>query len=85
MRANQANLKNVMNEVQFKLDAPTARINDAEQFSYLEYKQLEKKEQEDSWDKQLEIHENKLREINNTMKCSKVRIIWIPEWVERED
>ena len=31
MRSNQAKLKNVMNDIQSKLDAPTSRINKAEE------------------------------------------------------
>jgi len=45
---------------------------------------IEKKEKEEAREKQLKIHENRIREISDTMKRSNVRIIGIPEGVERE-
>ena len=45
---------------------------------------IEKKEKEEAWEKQLKIHDNRIREISDAMKHSNVRIIGIPEGVERE-
>ena len=74
-----------MNEMQSKLDTLTARVNDAEeQISELEDKMIEKKGTEEAWEKQIKAQEIRLREINDTMKYSNIRIIRIPEGVERE-
>ena len=68
-----------MDEKLSKLDTLTARVNDAEEWiSELEDKMIERKEAKEAWDKQLETHENRLREINDAMKHSSVRIIGIP-------
>ena len=73
-----------MNEMQSKLDTLTARVNDAEeQISELEDKMIEKKGTKEAWEKQIKAQEIRLREINDTMKRSNVRIIGIPETVER--
>ena len=45
---------------------------------------VEEKGQEESWSKLLRSHEKRLREINDTMKRSNVRIIGIPEGVEKD-
>ena len=74
-----------MNEMQSKLDTLTARVNDAEeQISELEDKMIEKKGTEEAWEKQIKAQEIRLREINDTMKYSNIRIITIPEGVQRE-
>ena len=85
MGSNRADLKNAMNEMQSKLDILTARVNKAEEWiSELEDKMIEKKETEEAWDKQIKAQEIRPREINDAMKRSNVRIIRIPEVVERE-
>ena len=84
MRSNQDDLKNVMNEMQSKLDTLNARVNKAqEQISELEDKMIEK-ETEVAWEKQIKAQGIKLREINDSMKHFNIRIIGIPEGVERE-
>ena len=85
VRADLAELKNAINEIQSNLNTLTARINETEDWiSYVEEKLIEKRDQEEVWNKQLRSHENRIREINDTMKCSKVRIMGIPEGVEKE-
>ena len=85
MRVNLAKIKNVRNQKQSKLDALTARVNEAEKrITELEDEMIEKKETEEAWEKQLKAQEIRLREINDTMKYSNIRIIRIPEGVERE-
>ena len=85
MRSNQAKLKNAMNEMQSKLDTLTARVNKAEErISELEDKMIEKKETKEALEKQIKAQEIRLREFNDAMKRSTVRIIGIPEGVKRE-
>ena len=85
MRVDLGELKNAINEIQSNLDTLTVKVNESEEWiSNLEDKLIEKKEQEESWYKQLKIHESRIREINDTMKHSNVRIIGIPEREEKE-
>ena len=86
VKAMWKEVKNANNEIQSNLKSLTARVTDAEdRISDLEDKLIEKKDQEEAWNKQLRSHENRIREISDTMKCSNVRIIGIPEGVEKED
>ena len=85
MRANLEEIKNAMNQMQSKLDALMARVNEAEErISELEDDMIEKKEKEGTWLKNLQFQECRLQEITDSMKRSNVRIISIPEGVERE-
>ena len=80
-----AELKNAINDIQSNLDHLTARVTEAEErISDPEDNIIDKKGKEEAREKQLRIHENKIREISDTMRRSNVRIIGIPEGVERE-
>lgn len=85
MRSNQAKLKDTMNEMlESKLDTLTTRINEAkERISDLEDKVMDRKEAEENKDRQLVANEKRIGEINDAIKHSSVRIIGIPEGVER--
>ena len=76
-----------MNEMQSELATLTTWVNEAEEpISDPEDKLRERKEVDKDRNRQLVAYENRLREINNTMRRSSVRIIGIPEAVlERED
>ena len=76
-----------MNEMQSELSTLTIWVNEAEKpISDPEDKLRERKEVDKDRNRQLVEYENRLREINNTMRCSSVRMIEIPEAVlERED
>ena len=61
-----------MNEMQSKLYTLTARVNEAEERI------------SDLHDKLLVVCKKRFGEINDTTKCSNIRIIGIPKGVERE-
>ena len=85
MRASLAEIKNAMNQMQSKLDALMTRVNEAgEQISELEDGMVEVKEKTETWLKKIQPQECRLREITDSMKLSNVRIIGIPERVEKE-
>jgi len=86
MTSNQAELKIAMNEMQFKLDTLTARVNEAEErISDLQDKLMEKKAVEENRDRLLVPHEKRIAEINDAMKRSNFRNIRIPKgWRERD-
>ena len=85
MRADLAELKNAINEIQSNLNTLTARVTVAEdRISDLEEKLIGRKDQKEVWNKQLRSHEYRIREISDAMKCSNVRIIGIPEGKEKE-
>ena len=74
-----------MNEMQSKLDALTARVNEAEErISELEDGMTEKKEKEGTWHKKLQFQEIKIWKITDSTEHYNVRITDIPEGVEKE-
>lgn len=82
-RATVAYIKNAMKEMPSKLDTLNARVNKKEeQISDLEDKLMGRKEVKNDRDKQLQAHKIRSREINDTMKLSKVTIIGIPKGME---
>ena len=84
-RADLSEVKNALSEIQSNLSTLTARKTKGEdQIIDLQEKLIEKKDQEKTWNKQLRNHEKRIREINDAIKRSNVRIILIPEGVEEE-
>ena len=85
MRANVAEIKNSMNQMQSKLEALTATVNEAEEcIGKLEDGLVEEKAKTETGLKKIRSQECRLLEITDSMKCSNVRIIGIPEGVEKE-
>ena len=83
MIANLAEIKNAMNQMQSKLDALMARVNEAkERISALEDGMVKEKVKMKRL-KKIQSQECRLQ-ITDSMKCSNVRIISIPEGVEKE-
>uniref|UniRef100_A0A7N5P291 L1 transposable element RRM domain-containing protein n=1 Tax=Ailuropoda melanoleuca TaxID=9646 RepID=A0A7N5P291_AILME len=84
MRANLTEIKNSMSQMQSKLEALTARVTEAEErVSELEDGLVEEKTKIEAGLKKIHAHECRLREITDSMKRSNVRIIGIPEGVEK--
>ena len=77
---NLAEIKNSMSQMQSKLEALMARVNEAEErISKLEDGLVEEKAKIETWLKKIQSQECRLREITDSMKRSNVRIIGIPE------
>ena len=73
-----------MNHMQSKLDALTARVNEAEErISELEDGMVEEKVKMETWLKKIQFQECRLWEISDSVKRSNVRIIGIPKGVEK--
>ena len=84
MRVNLAEIKNSMSQMQSKLEALTARVNEAEdRIGELEDGWVEEKANIETWLNKIHTQECRLREITDSMKRSNVRIIGIPEGVEK--
>ena len=84
MRANLAEIKNTINPMQSKLDALTARVNEAEErISELKDGMVEEKVKTETWLKNIQSQKCRLEEITDSMKRSNVRIIGIPEGEEK--
>ena len=84
MRANLTEIKNSMSQMQAKLEALTARVTEAEEhISELEDGLVEEKTKIEAGLRKIHAHECRLREITDSMKRSNVRIIGIPEGVEK--
>ena len=76
--------KNAINELQNKMEVNTARIEEAEErIGELEDKIMEKEEAEKKKDKNIQEYEGIIRELSDTIKCSYIHIIGIPEEEER--
>ncbi|CAD7666566.1 unnamed protein product [Nyctereutes procyonoides] len=71
---DHAEIKNQLNEMQSKLEFLTTRVNEVEErVSDIEDKLLAKRETEEKRDKQLKNHEDRLREINDTLRKKNLR------------
>ena len=80
MRANLAEIKNSMSQMQSKLEALMARVTEAEEhISEFEDGLVEEKTKIEAGLKKFHDRECRLREITDSMKHSNVRIIGIPE------
>ena len=85
MRASLAEFKNSINQMQSKLDTLTARVNEAEErISEQEDGMLEEKGKTEAWLKKTQSRECRLWEITDSMKHSNIRIVGIPQRVEKE-
>ena len=81
---NLAGIKNSMSQMQSKLEALTARVNEAEELiSKLEDGLVEEKARIESGLKKIHPQECRLREITDSRKRANVRIIGIPKGVEK--
>ena len=73
-----------MNQMQSKLDALTAMVNEAEErISELEDGLVEEKAKIEAGLKKIHAYKCRLREISDSMKRSNIRIIGIPKEVEK--
>ena len=79
-RSNQAEIKNQLNEMQSKLEVLTTRVNEVEErVSDIEDKLMAKRETEEKRDRQLKDQEDRLREINDSLRKKNLRVIGGPE------
>ena len=73
-----------MNEMQSKLEVLMMRVNEVEErVSDIEDKLMAKRETEEKRDRQLKDHEDRLREINVSLRKKSLRLIGVPEGAER--
>ena len=79
-RSNQAESKNQLNEMQSKLEVlMTSFIEVEERGSDVEDKLMAKRETEVKRDRQLKDQEDRLREINDSLRKKNLRVIRVPE------
>ncbi|KAF0884577.1 LORF1 protein, partial [Crocuta crocuta] len=77
-------LKNAINEIQNKMEASKARIEEAERrISDLEDTTIEKEEAKKKRNKLIQEHKRRVRQLNDTIKQNNIRIIGIPEEEDR--
>ena len=82
-RSNQAEIKNQLNEMQSKLEVLMTRVNDVEgRVSDIENKLMARTEAEEKREKQLKDHEERFREINDSLRRKNLHIIGVPEKAE---
>ena len=84
LRNSHEELKNAINEVQNKMEATTAGIEDAERIGELEDKILEKEEAEKKRNKKIQEYEGRIRELSDATKRNNIHIIGIPGEEDRE-
>ena len=79
LRSNQAEIKNQLNEMQSKLEVLTTRVNEEEErVSDIEANLMAKRETEKKRDKQWKDHEDRLREINDSLRKKNLCLIGFP-------
>lgn len=73
MRSNHAIIKNTLTEMQSKLDALTARVNEAEgRLSDIEDKLMKRKEDKENTENKLRAHEERLQEICHSLRKNNI-------------
>ena len=83
-RSNQAEIENQLNEMHSKLEVLMTRVNGVEeQVSNIEDKLMARKEAEEKREKQLKHPEERLRDINDSLRRKNLHIIGVPEGVKR--
>ena len=71
--------------MQSKLEVLTTRVNEVEeQVSDMEDKLMAKTETEENRDKQLKDHEDRLREISDSLRKKNLCLIGVPEGAKRD-
>ena len=83
MRGNLAEIKNSMSQMQSKLETDGQGHRGRRTYHKLEDGLVEEKVRIETWIKKIQSQECRLWEITDSMKRSNVRIIGIPEGVEK--
>ena len=84
-RANEVEIKNQLNEMQSKLEVLTTRVNEVEErVSDTEDKLMARAETEGRKERQLRDHEDRLREINDSLRRKSLCLFGVPEGAERD-
>lgn len=84
-RYNQAESKKQLNEMQSKLEFLMTRVNEVEeQVSDIEDKLMATRKTEEKRDRQLRDQEDRLREINDSLRKKNLCVIGDPEGAERD-
>ena len=84
-RSNQAKIKNQLNEMQSKLEVLMTWVNEKdERMSDIEDKLMARKEAQEKREKQLKDHEERLGEINDSLRRKNLHIIGVPEGAKRD-
>ena len=85
MRSNEVQIKNTLTEMQSKLDALTASVNEEEErVGDIEDKLTERKEAKENREKQPGAHKAVLWELSDSLEKNNIHTIGIPEDVKRE-
>ena len=84
-RSNQAEIKNQLKEMQSKLEVLMMRVNKVEErVSDIEDKLMAKRETEVKRNRQLKDKEDRLREINDSLRKKNLPLIGVPKGAERD-
>ena len=79
-------MNNVINEIKNTLEATNSRITEAEdRISEIEDRMVEINESERKKEKLIKRNEDNLRDLQDNMKCSNIRIIEVPEENKKKD
>ena len=84
LKSKQTMINNTINEIKNSLEGINSRITEAEeQISDLEDKMLEITTTEQNKEKRMKRTEDSLRDFWDNIKCTNIRIIWVPEEEEK--
>lgn len=78
-------MNNAINEIRNTLEATNSRIMEAEDWiSEIEDRMVDINESERKKEKRIKRNEDNLRDLQDNMKCSNIRIIGVPEEDKRK-
>ena len=85
MKASQHEIKNVITELQSRMDATGARVDEAEQqLTSIENKLMENNEAGKKMKSKAKEYNLRIRDTGDSLKRNNIRIIGVPEDKERE-
>ena len=84
VKTSQDEIKNAINELQSRIEATAARMDEAASISNIEDKLMENKGEFKKWEIKAKVHDLRIREISDSLKRNNIRIIGVPEEEKRE-
>ena len=86
IKKSQYVMNTAINEIKNTLEGINSRITEAEdRISEVEYRMVEINESERKKEKRIKRNEDKLRDLQDSVKCSNIQIIGVPEEDKKKD
>ena len=72
-------MKNIVNDIGNRLDAENSRLEEAEEYTGDTEDKIMKNEAKQQRGRRIMEHENRFRELRDSIKCNNISIIGVPE------